>query len=307
MQSLGKVLVTGGAGFIGTELVEQLYTKGYEVTILDKQDKPMGLDHVKYIQGDLSSPARCVMACAGQDYVIHLAAKARIPESFINPDEYFESNVVGTRNILTAASAVGIRKFVYAGSSSVYGNNTAPNKPNHKPDPLNYYAMTKLFGEHLCKQYKIMFNLNYNILRFFTVYSENQPNTNTGGLMIGKFARLAKEGEPLTIHGDGEFKRDYIHVTDVARALIASIESKVKNDTFNVGTGKSVSVNTVVEVLKTFVPDLTTINVEKPRGYAPETLADISKTKNLLNWSPKISILPGLSMTFEEIFKRKAR
>ena len=152
-----------------------------------------------------------------------------------------------------------------------------------------------------------MFGLNYNILRFFTVYSENQPNTNTGGLMIGKFARLAKEGEPLTIHGDGEFKRDYIHVTDVARALIASIESKVKNDTFNVGTGKSVSVNTVVEVLKTFVPDLTTINVEKPRGYAPETLADISKTKNLLNWSPKISILPGLSMTFEEIFKRKAR
>ena len=99
MQSLGKVLVTGGAGFIGTELVEQLYIKGYEVTILDKQDKPMGLDHVKYIQGDLSSPARCVMACAGQDYVIHLAAKARIPESFINPDEYFESNVVGTRNI----------------------------------------------------------------------------------------------------------------------------------------------------------------------------------------------------------------
>ena len=280
MQTKGKVLVTGGAGFIGTELVQQLHKKGYEITILDKQEKPIGLDHVKYIQGDLSSPARCVMACAGQDYVIHLAAKARIPESFINPDAYFDANVTGTRNILTAASAVGIRKFVYAGSSSVYGNNVAPNKPTHKPDPLNYYAMSKLFGEHLCKQYKIMFDLNYNIMRFFKVYSENQPTS----LMFGKFAELVKNGKPVTIHGDGEMRRDYIHVSDVASALIASIESKVKNDKFNVGTGNNISVNAVVDILREYAPDLEAINVEKPKGYAPETLADISKTKNLLHW-----------------------
>jgi nucleoside-diphosphate-sugar epimerase len=298
MQTKGKVLVTGGTGFIGTELVEQLHVRGYEVTILDRKDKPIGLDHVKYIQGELSNPARCVMACGNQDYVIHLAAKARIPESFINPDEYFDSNVTGTRNILTAASAVGVRKFIYAGSSSVYGNNTPPNKPNHKPDPLNYYAMSKLFGEHLCKQYKIMFNLNYNILRFFTVYSENQPTS----LLFGKFAQMVKDGQPVTIHGDGEFKRDFIHVSDVASACIASMESKVKNDTFNVGTGTSISVNDVVDILKKYAPDLEAINVDKPRGYAPETLADISKTKNLLNWSPKIEIVPGLNTMFEEIF-----
>jgi len=301
MQSKGKVLVTGGTGFIGTELVKQLHKKGYEVTILDRKDKPIGLDHVKYIQGDLDNPAKCVFACAGQDYVIHLAAKARIPESFINPDEYFDSNVTGTRNILTAASAVGIRKFVFAGSSSVYGNNTAPNKPTHKPDPLNYYAMSKLFGEHLCRQYKIMFGLNYNILRFFTVYSENQPTS----LLFGKFAQMVKDGKPVTIHGDGEFKRDYIHVSDVAKACIASMESKVKNDTFNVGTGNSISVNAVVEILRKYAPDLEAINVDKPRGYAPETLADISKTKNLLHWSPEIKIVPGLNAMFEEIFKRQ--
>ena len=300
MQTNGKVLVTGGTGFIGTEVVKQLHVKGYEITILDKKDKPSELEYVKYIKGDLSSPARCVMACANQDYVIHLAAKARIPESFINPDEYFDSNVTGTRNILTAASAVGIRKFVFASSSSVYGNNTPPNKPTHKPDPLNYYAMSKLFGEHLCRQYKIMFNLNYNILRFFTVYSENQPTS----LLFGKFASLVKEGKPVTIHGDGEFKRDYVHVSDVATACITSMESRVQNDTFNVGTGTSISVNTVVDVLKTFVPTLTAINVEKPRGYAPETLADISKTKNLLNWSPKVKIEKGLTDMFEEIFKK---
>jgi len=300
MQTNGKVLVTGGTGFIGTEVVKQLHKKGYEITILDRKDKPEGLDHVKYIKGDLGNPAKCVFACAGQDYVIHLAAKARIPESFINPDEYFDSNVTGTRNILTAASAVGIRKFVYAGSSSVYGNNTPPNKPTHKPDPLNYYAMSKLFGEHLCKQYKIMFNLNYNILRFFTVYSENQPTS----LLFGKFAQMVKDGKPVTIHGDGEYKRDYIHVSDVATACIASMESKVKNDTFNVGTGTSISVNTVVEVLKKHAPEFTAINVDKPRGYAPETLADISKTKNLLNWSPKIKIDEGLADMFDAIFKK---
>ena len=300
MQTNGKVLVTGGAGFIGTELVQQLHNKGYEITILDKQEKPIGLDHVKYIQGDLSSPARCVMACAGQDYVIHLAAKARIPESFINPDAYFDANVTGTRNILTAASAVGIRKFVYAGSSSVYGNNVAPNKPTHKPDPLNYYAMTKLFGEHLCKQYKIMFDLNYNIMRFFTVYSENQPTS----LMFGKFAELVKNGKPVTIHGDGEMRRDYIHVSDVASALIASIESKVKNDTFNVGTGNNISVNAVVDILREYAPELEAINVEKPKGYAPETLADISKTKNLLHWSPNTLIVPGLNEMFKQVFKK---
>jgi UDP-glucose 4-epimerase len=300
MQTKGKVLVTGGTGFIGTELVEQLHANGYEVTILDKKDKPIGLEHVKYIQGDLSNPARCVMACASQDYVIHLAAKARIPESFINPDEYFDSNVTGTRNILTAASAVGVRKFIYAGSSSVYGNNTPPNKPTHKPDPLNYYAMSKLFGEHLCKQYKIMFDLNYNILRFFTVYSENQPTS----LLFGKFAQMVKNGEPVTIHGDGEYRRDYIHVSDVASACIASMESRVKNDTFNVGTGNNISVNAVVDILKKHAPKFTAVNVDKPRGYAPETLADISKTKNLLNWSPKIKIEEGLADMFKAIFKK---
>ena len=300
MQTKGKVLVTGGTGFIGTELVEQLHVKGYEVTILDRKDKPIGLEHVKYIKGDLSNPSKCVFACAGQDYVIHLAAKARIPESFINPDEYFDSNVTGTRNILTAASAVGVRKFVFASSSSVYGNNTPPNKPTHKPDPLNYYAMSKLFGEHLCRQYKIIFNLNYNILRFFTVYSENQPTS----LLFGKFAQMVKEDKPVTIHGDGEMRRDYIHVSDVASACIASMESKVKNDTFNVGTGTNVSVNEVVDVLKTFAPNLTAINIDKPKGYAPHTLADISKSKNLLNWSPKIEIQEGLADMFGEIFKR---
>jgi UDP-glucose 4-epimerase len=240
------------------------------------------------------------MACGGQDYVIHLAAKARIPESFINPDEYFDSNVTGTRNILTAASAVGVRKFVFASSSSVYGNNTPPNKPTHKPDPLNYYAMSKLFGEHLCRQYKIIFNLNYNILRFFTVYSENQPTS----LLFGKFAQMIKEDKSVTIHGDGEMRRDYIHVSDVATACIASMESRVKNDTFNVGTGTNVSVNEVVDVLKTFAPNLKAINIDKPKGYAPHTLADISKSKNLLNWSPKIKIQEGLADMFGEIFKR---
>ena len=294
MQVKGKVLVTGGAGFIGREVVKQLQQNGYVVTVLDKAEKPDDFVNVKYIRGDLQNAAKCVVACAGQDFVIHLAAKPRIPESFIDPDSYFDDNVTGTKNILTAASAVGIRKFVYASSSSIYGNNPAPHKPFHKPDPLNYYSMTKLFGEHLCKQYKNMFNLNYTILRFFTVYGDEQPDDDNKGLMISKFYRLAAEGKPLTVHGDGQYKRDYIHVSDVAKACISSVESRVKSEIFNVGTGENISVNEVIDILKEFFPDLKIENEEKPKGYASETLADISKAKKLLGWKPQINIHDGI-------------
>ena len=294
MQLKGKVLVTGGAGFVGREVVKKLQLSGYQVTVLDKVDKPEDFTNIKYIKGDLQNAAKCVIACAGQDFVIHLAAKPRIPESFIDPDSYFDDNVTGTRNILTAASAVGIRKFVYASSSSIYGNNPAPHKPFHKPDPLNYYSMTKLFGEHLCKQYKNMFNLNYNILRFFTVYGDEQPDDDNKGLMISKFYRLASEGKPLTVHGDGNYMRDYIHVSDVATACIASMESKVKSEVFNVGTGTNISVNTVIDILKEFYPELKINYEDKPMGYASETLADIDKIKKLLNWKPTINIEDGI-------------
>lgn len=294
MQLKGKVLVTGGSGFIGREVVKQLQLNGYVVTVLDKAEKPEDFTNVKYIRGDLQNAAKCVVACAGQDFVIHLAAKPRIPESFVDPDSYFDDNVTGTKNILTAASAVGIRKFVYASSSSIYGNNPAPHKPFHKPDPLNYYSMTKLFGEHLCRQYKNMFNLNYTILRFFTVYGDEQPDDDNKGLMISKFYRLAAEGKPLTVHGDGQYKRDYIHVSDVAAACIASMESRVKSEIFNVGTGENISVNDVIDILKEFFPELTVENEEKPKGYASETLADISKAKKLLGWKPQINIQDGI-------------
>jgi UDP-glucose 4-epimerase len=302
MQLKGKVLVTGGAGFVGRETVKLLQRSGYAVTVLDKAEKPEDFVNVKYIRGDLQNAAKCVVACAGQDFVIHLAAKPRIPESFIDPDSYFDDNVTGTKNILTAASAVGVRKFVYCSSSSIYGNNPPPHKPYHKPDPLNYYAMTKLFGEHLCKQYKNMFNLDYTILRFFTVYGPEQPGCDDKGLMIAKFARLAKEGKPLTVHGDGELRRDYIHVSDVAAAIVAAVETRVKSEIFNVGTGHNISVNSVVDILREFVPDLQVENVDGLKGYAKETLADISKAKKLLGWSPKISQAEGIREYYKNIF-----
>jgi len=302
MKFKGNVLVTGGAGYIGKEVSLLLQLKGYKVTILDKKYRPDWVSNMNYIQGDITDMQSAVAGCANQDYVIHLAAKPRIPESFVNPNLYFLNNVIGTQNMLAAASSSRIKKFVYASSSSVYGNNPAPHKPYHKPDPLNYYAMTKLFGEHLCKQFKNMYGLNYNILRFFTVYSENQPDTNEGGLMIAKFARLAKEGEPLTVHGDGEYRRDFIHISDVSRAVVASMESKVKSEIFNVGTGTNVSVNEVVDILRRFVPDLVVAKVDNPKGYAKETLADISKANKLLGWKPKVEIKSGIEDTYKNIF-----
>ena len=294
MQLKGKVLVTGGSGFVGREVVKQLQLKGYAVTVLDKAEKPEDFKNIKYIKGDIQNAAKCVMASAGQDFIVHLAARPRIPDSFVNPDDYYDDNVTGTRNMLTAAHAVGIRKFVYASSSSIYGNNPAPHKPYHKPDPLNYYAMTKLFGEHLCKQYKNMFDVNYTVVRFFTVYGPEQPGCDDKGLMIAKFGRLAHEGQPVTVHGDGELKRDYIHVSDIARGVIASMESKVKSEIFNLGTGTNISVNSVVDILRETMPDVVVEHVEKPKGYANETLADISKAKKLLGWEPKIVQADGI-------------
>ena len=304
MNLKGKVLVTGGTGFVGRETVKLLQRNGYAVTVLDKAEKPEDFQNVKYIRGDLQNAAKCVVACAGQDFVVHLAAKPRIPESFVDPDSYFDDNVTGTKNILTAASAVGVRKFVYCSSSSIYGNNPPPHKPYHKPDPLNYYAMTKLFGEHLCKQYKNMFNLDYTILRFFTVYGPEQPGCDDKGLMIAKFARLAKEGKPLTVHGDGELRRDYIHVSDVAAAIVAAVETRVKSEIFNVGTGHNISVNSVVDILREFVPDVQVENVDVLKGYAKETLADISKAKKLLGWSPKVSQADGIRSYYKNIFDK---
>ena len=302
MNLKGKVLVTGGTGFVGRETVKLLQRNGYAVTVLDKAEKPEDFQNVKYIRGDLQNAAKCVVACAGQDFVIHLAAKPRIPESFVDPDSYFDDNVTGTKNILTAASAVGVRKFVYCSSSRIYGNNPPPHKPYHKPDPLNYYAMTKLFGEHLCKQYKNMFNLDYTILRFFTVYGPEQPGCDDKGLMIAKFARLAKEGKPLTVHGDGELRRDYIHVSDVAAAIVAAVETRVKSEIFNVGTGHNISVNSVVDILREFVPDVQVENIDTLKGYAKETLADISKAKKLLGWSPKVSQADGIKEYYKNVF-----
>ena len=142
-------------------------------------------------------------------------------------------------------------------------------------------AMTKLFGEQLCKQYKNIFDLNYNVLRFFTTYGTEQPSDDDNGLMISKFYRLANDRHPLTVHGDGEYKRDYIHVSDVATACIASMESKVKSEVFNVGTGTSYSVNQIVNILREYFPDLEIEYQDKPKGYATDTLADISKATML--------------------------
>ncbi len=302
MKFNGNVLVTGGAGFIGKEVVKKLQFEGYNVTVIDLKPQPDDLQFVRYIQGDIIDISQCLSACENQDYIIHLAAKARIPESFTNPSAYFLNNVVGTQNLLAAAAAKSIKKVVYASSSSVYGNHPTPNKPYHKPSPLNYYAMTKLFGEHLCKQFRNLYGLEYTILRLFTVYGDGQPSDDMNGLMIAKFARLAAEHLPLTIHGDGNFRRDFIHVDDVANAFYTAIESKVKNEVFNVGTEQNISINEVVEILRQYKPELNISYIPKPKGYASSTLSDTSKTRKLLGWKHKVSPHDGIHQLYSSIF-----
>jgi nucleoside-diphosphate-sugar epimerase len=305
MKFNGNVLVTGGAGFVGKHVVRKLQLEGYNVTVIDLKPQPDDLQFVTYIQGDIVDISSCLTACEDQDYVIHIAAKARIPESFTNPSAYFLNNVVGTQNLLAAAAAKKVKKVIYASSSSVYGNHPTPNKPYHKPNPLNYYAMTKLFGEHLCKQFRNLYGLEYTILRLFTVYGDGQPNDDSNGLMISKFARMAVEGTPLTVHGDGSARRDFIHVYDVANAFYVAMKSKVKNEVFNVGTGENISVNEVVDILKSYVTDLNINQVSNPKGYATTTLADISKIRKLTGWKPTIMPADGISLFYYDLFSQK--
>lgn len=305
MKFNGNVLVTGGAGFVGKHVVRKLQLEGYNVTVIDLNPQPADLQFVTYIQGDIVDIESCLTACERQDYVIHIAAKARIPESFTNPSAYFMNNVVGTQNLLAAAAAKKVKKVVYASSSSIYGNHPMPNKPYHKPNPLNYYAMTKLFGEHLCKQFRNLYGLDYTILRLFTVYGDGQPSDDSNGLMISKFARMAAEGLPLTVHGDGSARRDFIHVYDVANAFYIAMKSKVNNEVFNVGTGENISVNEVVDILKSYVPDLNINQVVNQKGYATSTLADISKTRKLIGWKPAIMPYDGISLFYYDLFSQK--
>jgi UDP-glucose 4-epimerase len=223
------------------------------------------------------------------DAVLHCAAMSRSGPSQEAIEICTGSNITGTQNMLLAARDAGVKRFVYSGSSTYYGNRTPPHRESDPPDLLNVYGLTKRVGEQYTLMFDQQFGLPSVVLRYFNVYGLRQPETGAYALVLGIFLRRKADGKPLEIHGEGKQRRDFIHVRDVVAANIAALESGVRGEVFNVGSGASLSVKELADMIS---PDQ--IHTEARRNDSEATLADISKIQAALGWSPKISFAEGL-------------
>ncbi len=300
-----NVLVTGGAGFIGSHLVDQLVANGHTVTVIDNfsTGRPGNLAHqkgkVRIIEADITNFDAIFSHFRGQDIVFHIAALADIVPSIVNPRGYYASNVMGSMNVAEASRLAGVKKLVYAASSSCYGippKGFYPTSEQAPIDPQYPYALTKYLGEQTVLHWGQVYDFPVVSLRFFNVYGSRSRTSGTYGAVFGVFLAQKLDGKPYTVVGDGNQTRDFVYVTDVANALVTAGFSAVKNEIFNVGTGKPQSVNTLVSLLggqKIHIP-------QRP-GEPDCTWADIGKIKAVLHWEPKMSFPQGVQEILKHI------
>jgi len=287
------VLVTGGAGFIGSHLCEGLLAKGYRVRVLDSLiygRREWVPANAEFLEGDIRDIATCIKAVEGVDGVFHCAAMSRSGPSQELIDVCTQSNIVGTQNMLLAARDADVKRFIYSGSSTYYGNRPPPHRESDPADLLNIYGLTKSVGE----QYSLMFDLPAIVLRYFNVYGPRQPETGAYALVLGIFLRRWADGQTLEIHGDGSQRRDFVHVRDVVRANIAAYESDLRGEVFNVGSGSNISVKELADMIS---PDQR--HIEARKGDSVATLANISKIRAALGWKPEVSFVEGLKELME--------
>jgi UDP-glucose 4-epimerase len=303
---LGVDLVTGGAGFIGSHLVDRLIADGRAVRVLDSLvvgrranlRQHEGNPKLEIIEGDVADPAAAARACAGVERIFHLAARADIVPSIREPEAYYRSNVDGTFALLEAARRQAVSRFVYVASSSCYGIPSVYPTPETAPaDPRYPYALTKYLGEQLVLHWAQVYRLPAVSLRLFNVYGPRARTSGTYGAVFGVFLAQLLAGEPLTIVGDGEQTRDFTFVSDVVEALIAAAERAEPGAIYNVGSGRPSSVNELVRLLGS--PP--TVHIPKRPGEPDCTFADLSRIRHELGWEPKVSFAAGVRVMRENI------
>ena len=289
-----KSLVTGGAGFIGSNLVDCLIELGHEVVVIDNEhsdahDQFYWNDKAQNYKYDIRDYENTRSLYDGVDYVFHIAAEARIQPAIENPIEAVSINSVGTVTVLQCAREAGVKRVIYSSTSSAYGLNSSPNIENQPDNCLNPYSVSKVNGEKLCTMYTNLFGLPTIILRYFNVYGERQPLRGQYAPVIGIFLRQRDAGEPLTVVGDGNQRRDFTHVSDVVNANILSAITEIDSDyygqVFNVGTGKNYSVNQISKMISD-----NKIHITPRLGEARVTLANNLKIKKVFGWEPKINV-----------------
>jgi UDP-glucose 4-epimerase len=284
-------LVTGGCGFIGSHIVDKLVEEGHTVRVIDdlsatENEEFYYNEKAEYWKKDISKDD-CSDVFNNVSNVFHLAARSRIQPTVNSPGECFEVNVVGTQRVLEWSRMNGIKNFVYSSTSSLYGHqNQIPFNPNMPADCLNPYSMSKWMGEQICKLYGQLYGFNSTILRYFNVYGPREPIKGQYAPVIGLFKRQSRKGDPMTVVGDGEQKRDFTYVSDIVEANLKSIENKkLKTKIYNVGTGKNYTIN---EITKMVGGEVKKIN-DRP-AEVRETLADIQMTVVDLGWHPRFSL-----------------
>ena len=296
-------IVTGGAGFIGSHLVDALLAENIAVRVIDNYStgRPENLAHVagqvELVEADFAKPGSWQKLFQDTDWVFHLGALADIVPSIQRPTDYFQANVDGTFNVLEAAKNAGVKRFVYAASSSCYGiPDKYPTSEAAEISPQYPYALTKRLGEELVMHWAQLYNLPAIALRLFNVYGPRSRTSGTYGAVLGVFLAQKLANKPFTVVGDGTQTRDFTYVTDVANAFLTAAQSSVCEEIFNVGSGETVSVNRLVELLGgevTYIP--------KRPGEPDCTFADITKIRRELKWQPKVDIKQGVDNVLANI------
>ncbi len=298
-----KAIVTGGAGFIGSHLVDSLLKENFEVTVLDNfstgrlENLEHVLEQIELVECDLGVQGDWIQNFTNADWVFHLASLADIVPSIQQPEEYYRSNVDGTFNVLQAAKTAGVKRFVYAASSSCYGIPDNYPTPEHADIRPQYpYALTKRMGEEMVLHWAQVYSFPAISLRFFNVYGPRSRTSGTYGAVIGVFLAQKLAGNPFTVVGDGKQARDFTFVTDIVQAMVSAAKSNRSGQIYNVGSGTNVSVNRLVELLggeKVYIP--------KRPGEPDCTFADIHKIQKELGWKPQVTIEKGIEKILQQI------
>ena len=288
-------LVTGGAGFIGSNLVDYLIQQGHEVICVDNEsaecnDKFYWNDKACNIIGDITDYDFIKNCFKDVDYVFHLAAESRLQPAIKNPIEAVYKNCVGTTTILQCAREAGVKRLIYSSTSSGYGFNPSPNVETQPDDCLNPYSASKVAAEKFCKMYSDLYGLETVVLRYFNVFGERSPRRGQYAPVIGIFDRQKLSGEALTIVGDGTQRRDFIYVGDVAKANLiaaeATLDKKYFGQVFNIGSGINYSVQEIADAIsdnQTYIP--------KRDGEMETTWSNIEKASEILGWKPEVDVL----------------
>jgi UDP-glucose 4-epimerase len=299
-----KVLVTGGAGFIGSHLIDRLVDEGYDVRVIDNlySGKLENIErHIKngkvdFVKGDIRDTLLIKKNLVGVETIFHLAALISVPFSVSNPELTLDVNLAGTTNLLNACSEKNIGKFIFVSSCAVFGDTKIlPVNENASTNPISPYAESKLLAERDCLNFQQKGLIQSVVLRFFNVYGPRQGMNDYSGV-ITRFINRAKQKQSLTIYGDGSQTRDFVNVNDIVQALYACMKNNSANgEVFNIGSGKPTSITELAKTVLELTGQDLEIRYELARaGDIKDSYADISKAKKLLNYKPKVTLKEGL-------------